>query len=80
MAEDDFEEMESDLANDRVWSDALASYEMIRRGPRDRGRPVGACRNNLNLLRGALPVVIFIYNFQGRLPCTRPICGKSEAP
>ena len=31
MAEDDFEEMESNLANDRVWSDALASYEMIRR-------------------------------------------------
>lgn len=30
MTEDDLEEMESDLENDRVWSDALASYEMIR--------------------------------------------------
>lgn len=30
MTEDDLEEMESDLENDRVWSDALASYQMIR--------------------------------------------------
>lgn len=31
MTEEDLEEMESDLENDRVWSDALASYDFIRR-------------------------------------------------
>lgn len=30
MTEDNLEEMESDLENDRVWSDAVASYAMIR--------------------------------------------------